>query len=355
MISQARLSSITSAFGACRRMLLLFREMYNPPEPEKKPVSGIAAAAWRGVALAFKTLWAVYQLALGIFLVVLLCLFLQVWNYLHIGDIRALRKRPPETTAFIEAARAADPSLEIRRAWIPLDSIPAPLKRLVIVAEDAKFYSHQGFDLEQIEYALVANHQAGRKMRGASTITQQTAKNLYLGGEKELSRKVREAALALLLEEFLSKDRILEIYLNIAQFGPGVYGVREGARYHFGKDVRALTQDEMLSLVCLLPSPVRWNPRRPTGAYLSHKNRVARNYGLLRSIEATPDSLDAAAAFDSLGSLLSDEEWRKLRSGPYIERDDGDSANGDGGDGGDLPALEDAVPGAGAGEGMLPE
>jgi monofunctional biosynthetic peptidoglycan transglycosylase len=311
------------------------------------------AAAWRGIVWAFKTIWVVYQLALGFLLIVMFYLFLQIWNYFHIGDIRALRKEPPATTAFIEAERIENPDLTIRQTWIPLDSIPRVVKQLVLVAEDAKFYSHQGFDLEQIEYALVANHQAGRKMRGASTITQQTAKNLYLGGEKEMSRKVREAALALLLEQTLTKDRILEIYFNIAQFGPGVFGVREGARYHFDRDVRELTQDQMLSLICLLPSPTRWNPNRPTGAYLSHKNRVSRNYGLLRSIVPANDSLQDDAALDSLGRLLSDEDWRKLRSGPYIDRDDTGSAAG--GDGAGLPAYEDQAPDAGAGEDVLPE
>lgn len=320
----------------------------------------IASSAWRGVVLAFKTLWVAYQLALGFLLIVLFYLFLQAWSYFHIGDIRALREEPPATTAFIEAARADNPGLDIRQAWIPLDSIPRPLKQLVLVAEDAKFYTHQGFDLEQIEYALVANHQAGRKMRGASTITQQTAKNLYLGGEKELSRKAREAVLALLLEQTLTKDRILEIYLNIAQFGPGVFGVREGARHHFGRDVRELSQEQMLSLVSLLPSPTRWNPHRPAGAYLAHKNRVARNYGLLRTIAPAHDSLqDGLAdgeALDSLGSLLSDEEWRKLRSGPYIERQGSEDSGqgGDGGEGGGSPA-EDLGPASGAGEGVLPE
>jgi monofunctional biosynthetic peptidoglycan transglycosylase len=324
-------------------------------EPAEKPSQSFGASAWRGVTLAFKTLWWAYQLALGFLLIVLFYLFLQVWSYFHIGDIRALREEPPETTAFMEAERAEHPDLTIRYTWIPLDSIPRTVKQLALVAEDAKFYSHQGFDLEQIEYALVANHQSGRKMRGASTITQQTAKNLYLGGEKELSRKVREAALALLIEQTLTKDRILEIYLNIAQFGPGVFGVREGAQYHFGRDVRALSQEQMLSLICLLPSPTRWNPNRPTGAYLSHKNRVSRNYGLLRSIVPASDSLQDDAAFDSLGNLLSDEEWRQLRSGPYIEREDNDTAAGDLGGEEDTPAFEDQAPAGGAGEGVMPE
>lgn len=320
----------------------------------KESDSSKTSKVWRSVLWAFKGIWFVYQIALGVALLFLLMLTMEVWNYFHIGDIRSLRKHQPETTAFIESEHADHPEIAIRRTWIPLDSIPRMIQQLALVAEDAKFYSHQGFDLEQIEYALVANHQAGRKMRGASTITQQTAKNLYLGGEKEMSRKVREAALALLLEQTLTKDRILEIYLNIAQFGPGVFGVREGARYHFGKDVLQLTQEQMLSLVCLLPAPTKWNPNRPSGAYLSHKNRVSRNYGLLRSISPEGDSLgrDPAEAFDSLGSILSDEEWRQLRSGPYIERDDADTTGG-----GAAPSNvgEDVGPATGAVEGVVPE
>jgi monofunctional biosynthetic peptidoglycan transglycosylase len=314
---------------------------------------------WRGglrvLTLLAKTVWAAYQIALGLLLLALLWGALQVWQYFHVGDIRALRERPPRTTAFMEAERldferAGLPG-EIRWTWIPLDSIPRPVKELALVAEDSKFYSHQGFDLEQIEYALVANHQAGRKTRGASTITQQVAKNLYLGGEKEMTRKAREAALSLLLEHYLEKDRILEIYLNIAQFAPGVFGVREGARHHFGRDVRELTFDQMLSLVCLLPAPEKWNPRRPTGVYLSHKRRVARNYGLFRGIQSVADAdSTGTGAYDSLGSLLSEENWRTLRSGPERPDEASDTL---------VPQEEvppEDAPAAGpSGEGLLPE
>jgi membrane carboxypeptidase/penicillin-binding protein PbpC len=174
------------------------------------------------------------------------------------------------------------------------------------------------------------------------------AKNLYLGGEKQMSRKAREAALSLLLEHYLEKDRILEVYLNIAQFAPGVFGVREGARHHFGRDVRELTQDQMLSLVSLLPSPEKWNPKRPTGAYLAHKRRVARNYGLFRGIQSVAES-DNTGAYDSLGSLLSEENWRTLRSGPERMDDVADTLVPEG------EAPPDVAPGGGAGEGMLPE
>src|SRR6185295_18077858 len=109
------------------------------------------------------------------------------------------------------------------------DSIPKQVQEVLLVAEDAKFFDHQGLDLEEIEYAMVSNHQAGKKFRGASTLTQQVAKNLYLSKDKEMSRKMREAAITLLLEQYLSKDRILEIYLNVAQFDARVFGIRAAA------------------------------------------------------------------------------------------------------------------------------
>jgi monofunctional biosynthetic peptidoglycan transglycosylase len=297
-----------------------------------------------------KALWGAYQIALGALLIAIIAIFAQVWFYFHLGDIRALRTKPPETTAFIESEKLEHPDLRIRWTWVPLSSIPRPLRRMALVAEDAKFYSHDGFDWEQMEYAMVANRQRGRPFRGASTITQQTAKNLYLSGERAYTRKLREAALTLLLEHYLPKDRILEVYLNVAQFGPGVFGVAEGARYHFGKSVRNLTQEEMLSLVALLPSPDHWDPNRPSRAYLAHRRRVARNYGILRNIVADTDSA-GAAALDSLNSLLTEERWGPLRSGPEPGEEEMDSSAGS--DSAAAPAPE-AAP-AGAGEGTLPE
>ena len=186
---------------------------------------------FRLVKYAWLALWTLYQLVLGALLVGAIWLALQIADYFHLGEIRALRHRPPESTAFIDAERrqlldslnrsqergAKAPDTAILWSWIPLDSVPKTFIELVLVAEDAKFHIHEGFDWEQIEYAIVANHQAGRQARGASTITQQVAKNLFLGGEKQMQRKLREAGIALLLEEILGKDRILELYLNIAR------------------------------------------------------------------------------------------------------------------------------------------
>jgi monofunctional glycosyltransferase len=292
------------------------------------------------------TIWTLYQIALGAVLVGLVWGVLRVGEYFFIWDIRQLRDENPKSTAFIdmERSRLTDslrtagvwPPADtlIRWSWIPLDSIPKIIQEVALIAEDAKFFEHQGFDLEQIEFALVANHQAGKKARGASTITQQVAKNLYLSKDKEMSRKLREAVITLAMEHYVPKERILEVYLNIAQFDEGVFGIREAARHWLKKDVKDLTQDEAVNLVCLLPSPTKWNLKKPTNAYLQHKRLVLRNYAAFKGIKNT-DSTSANwqdSAYARLAEQLSEERWKVLRSRPIMEgpstTDTSDSGDG---------------------------
>ncbi len=298
---------------------------------------------YRILKYAWLTVWTLYQIALGAVLVGIVWLVIQLAAYFHIQDILALRAHPPKTTAFMETERRALrdslqlarlgkaralPDTTIRWSWVPMSAIPQQMADMALVAEDSKFYSHEGFDLEQIEYAMVANHQAGRPMRGASTITQQVAKNLYLRSGKEMQRKVHEAALALLLEHFLSKDRILEVYLNIAQFGRGLFGVRAASLFYFHEEPAQLTQDQILSLVCLLPSPDRWSPFGANPGYLLHKRQVLRNYALFKGIQSVTDSTSPNwmhGVYDSLGNLLNEERWKQLRKGPLPSEQERDS------------------------------
>lgn len=312
---------------------------------------------WRillGVALALKifwqTLWAAYQIALGILLAVLLLLGFRLAEFLHFFEIRALRESPPASTAFMEADRQARldslraallrgdarlPDTTFRYQWLPLAQIPRLIRDLALVAEDAKFYRHPGFDFEQIEYALVANHQAGKPARGASTISQQVAKNLFLSGDKAMTRKLHEAAITVVMEEMLGKDRILELYLNIAQFGPGIFGVLEGSRYHFGKHPKDLTEQEALSLITLLPSPEKWRPDSRRSVYLSHKRRVSRNYALFRGRNLVSDTAGSEAeaeaqlrALDEVDSVQTEERWKPLlREAPPLPGDTGMPGN----------------------------
>ncbi len=149
------------------------------------------------------------------------------------------------------------PLVPTNPSWRALDSLPAQVVRAFLVAEDGRFFSHHGFDVDRIGHALAADLDAGRFDRGASTITQQVAKNLWLGDERTLGRKLEEAVLAWRLEQVLDKRRILELYLNLVELGPGVYGIQDAAEKYFGKLPDELSSDEAAQLAALLPAPRR--------------------------------------------------------------------------------------------------
>lgn len=147
--------------------------------------------------------------------------------------------------------------------WTPSAAIPPEMKWAVILAEDANFYRHEGIDVKAIKNAIKHDLEKKSFDRGASTITQQVAKNLFLSREKTISRKIKEVILARRMEEELTKGRILELYLNVVELGPMVYGVGHGARYYFGKPASALTPRECAFLAAMLPGPrIAYNPYR---------------------------------------------------------------------------------------------
>lgn len=148
---------------------------------------------------------------------------------------------------------------EKNRNWVPLARISKNLQNAVIVAEDIEFYNHGGFSLSEIEESIKRNLKEGRFARGGSTITQQLMKNVYLSGEKTLLRKIKEAILAYKAEKVLSKDRIFEIYLNIIEWGYGVYGAKMAADAYFNKKPSQLTVKESAYLASLIPNPVRYS------------------------------------------------------------------------------------------------
>jgi monofunctional glycosyltransferase len=196
------------------------------------------------------------------------------WWWLTFPDIAALAKVNPTTTALIEAraadARREDRPVAPRWTWTPLSRISSHLQKAVIVSEDASFFRHEGFDWGGIQDATLRNIKAGKLARGGSTITQQLAKNLYLSSEKNLLRKVHEALIARSLERRLSKKRILEIYLNVAEWGRGVYGAEAAAQHHFGKPAASLTEEEAALLAAILPAPLRHDPLKVT-PYLAYR------------------------------------------------------------------------------------
>ncbi|MGH7254733.1 MAG: monofunctional biosynthetic peptidoglycan transglycosylase, partial [Nitrospirales bacterium] len=193
-------------------------------------------------------------------------------------DVSALARHNPSTTALMELrrvqAKAACRPYYLRWTWQPLDRISPHLLRAVIVAEDAAFYGHEGFDWEGIQDAVKRNLESGKAKRGGSTITQQVAKNLYLTPKKSWTRKITEALITRELERKLSKRRILEIYLNVAEWGNGVFGAEAAAIHHFGKLADDLTAEEAALLAAILPAPRRHDPLEITGYVAKRQRRI---------------------------------------------------------------------------------
>jgi monofunctional biosynthetic peptidoglycan transglycosylase len=169
--------------------------------------------------------------------------------------------------------REHDPKARLQHRWLPYARISANLKRAVVAAEDAKFLDHQGFDWEAIQKAIEKNEREGRVVAGASTISQQVAKNLFLSGERTWARKGEEALITWMLENTLSKRRILELYLNFAEWGEGIFGAESAARHHFGVSAAALTPEQSAWLAAILPSPMRYD-RGYTTRYLAGRVRT---------------------------------------------------------------------------------
>jgi monofunctional biosynthetic peptidoglycan transglycosylase len=191
-------------------------------------------------------------------------------------DIARLAKDNPKETALIEARRAQareqGRTLRPQWIWIPMSRISPYLQRAVVATEDASFFQHEGFDWEGMKDAALYNIEAGEFKRGGSTITQQLAKNLYLSSERSLLRKAREALITRSLEHELTKTRILELYLNVAEWGNGIFGAEAAARHHFGKPAAGLTLEEAALLAAILPSPRRYDPIRVT-RYLRNRQQ----------------------------------------------------------------------------------
>ena len=220
------------------------------------------AAAGR-VFRTTRTAWKVFCYSLGA--LVLVVAALQCWFYAHVLWWRVYQ---PATTAFMEARverlREKDPKAKLAHQWVGYERISTQLKRAVVAAEDAKFVGHEGFDWEAISKAMEKNEKQGRVVSGASTISQQLAKNLFLSGERSWLRKGQEAVITWMLESTLSKRRILELYLNCAEWGEGVFGAEAAARYHFGRNAAALSAPQAAFLAAILPSPRRYAPGRIT-------------------------------------------------------------------------------------------
>jgi monofunctional biosynthetic peptidoglycan transglycosylase len=232
----------------------------------------------------------------------------------HWPDWERLARGPIPKSNFIamyeaEARAGKAPPL----AWQPvaLGTIPKHVQRAVILAEDSRFYEHSGFDLIAFKEAMDYNLAEGRLALGASTISQQTVKNLFLSPARNPLRKWHELLLTWGMEQHLSKRRILEIYLNVAEFGRGIYGVQAAARAYWGVDVGALTPWQAAELAATLPSPIKHNPATRTERF---EKRARRIYALLQRYPG-----EAAAALSIGGRHAEEVEKASLRPAAAFE------------------------------------
>lgn len=204
------------------------------------------------------------------------------------------------------------------RFWTPISAIPASLKKAVIAAEDANFYTHEGVDYEAIKEALKADLQKGKFVRGGSTITQQVAKNVFLSREKTISRKVKEFVLARRMDDALTKSRILELYLNAVELGPMVYGVGHASSYYFGKPPSALTVRESSFLASMLPGPKMYDPYRKLDRVVRRSDRILRRMFAAKMI--TEEEYKAALAESPNIAGLERKVEKTMESPPPEEK-----------------------------------
>ena len=207
--------------------------------------------------------------------------------YVTLPDVRPLATSNPETTAFMElrVSEAAREGRNVRRVqrWVPYRRISPSLKRAVLVAEDAAFWDHEGIDLEQIRESFRVSWEQGRAVRGASTITQQLAKNLYLSPSRDPLRKLRELIIARRLEAALPKARIFEIYLNVIEWGDGIWGAEAAARTYFRVSAAALNAEQSALLAGAIINPRVLSPARPSVRLLRRQRLILSRMG-----EVTP-------------------------------------------------------------------
>jgi monofunctional biosynthetic peptidoglycan transglycosylase len=214
------------------------------------------------------------------------------WERLTWPDVAALAAQDPVSTAFIrrEAERrasAGQPPVDWKS--VPDSRISTPLRLAIVAAEDMEFFSHEGFSTAEMEAALRDAFTGRKPLRGASTITQQLAKNLWLSPSRNPLRKVREALLARALERSLTKRRILEIYMNVAEFGPGIFGVEAAALRYFGEHAGEIGEREAAELAASLPRPAEWHPGCPSRAYRRYVDDILRRMHRARFLLAYVD------------------------------------------------------------------
>jgi len=216
----------------------------------------------------------------GIAAAVTLVLLYQVWLFAH---VLWWIDHNPASTAFMAAGLARqqekNPDAELRHQWVPYDRISIHLKRAIVAAEDARFLEHEGFDVEGIQTAVEKNLKKGRLVAGGSTISQQLAKNLFLSGERSFIRKGQEAVITLMIEATWSKRRILEVYLNVIEWGNGIYGAEAAAHRYYKTSAASLGRDQAAHLAAMAHNPRWYETHRSSRAYQRRVAVISRYMG----------------------------------------------------------------------------
>ncbi len=194
---------------------------------------------------------------------IILVLLYQIWIFAHIWW---WVDHNPSTSSFMEERldimQDSNPDAELRHQWVPYEQISGNLKRALVAAEDAKFLSHEGFDWEGIQTAYEKNLKQGRFVAGGSTISQQLAKNLFLSSQRTPWRKLEEAVITVMLEQMMSKRRILEIYMNVIEWGNGIFGAEAAARHYYHTSAGKLSAFQAARLAAMVPNPRYYDNHR---------------------------------------------------------------------------------------------
>lgn len=228
-----------------------------------------------------RTAWRWFGEAVAV--AVALVLLYQLWLFAH---VLWWIDHNPATTAFMEAGLARQqekhPDAELRHKWVPYDRISIHLKRAIVAAEDARFLNHEGFDVEGIQTAVEKNLKKGRLVAGGSTISQQLAKNLFLSGNRSFIRKGQEAVITLMIEATWSKRRILEVYLNVIEWGNGIYGAEAAAHRYYKTSAANLNREQAARLAAMVPNPRWYENHRSSRAYQRRVAVISRYMGSAR-------------------------------------------------------------------------
>lgn len=195
-----------------------------------------------------------------------------------VPDISRLKKESPKKTSFMEYRekewQRKGKSYRINQVWVPLSSISPYLIKAVLIGEDDKFWSHEGFDYGAIKKAIQKDIKLGKFKLGGSTVTQQLAKNIYLSPTKNPLRKLREAIITWRMEKVLSKKRILELYLNVVEWGEGIFGIEAASRHYYGKPASELSPEEATRLAAVLPNPRKYSPTEDSRYVLNRSELI---------------------------------------------------------------------------------